>query len=514
MSATEYTGYAWTKDADGVVTVTMDDPTSAVNTMNAHFEHAFEATIDRLEAEREEIAGVILTSAKRSWFAGGDLALLRAADPAKAAAETAHIEHGKSVLRRLERLGRPVVATLNGTALGGGLEIALTAHHRIAAGDAVDARFGLPEVSLGLLPGGGGVTRTVRMLGLQKALQEVILPARRFDAADALAVGIIDEIVPFAELDAAARAWIAANPHPVKPWDEKGFRLPGGSPSSPAIAGMLPMLPALLRKQLRGAPMPAPRAALAAAVEGAYLDFDSASTVETRYFVSLTHTQVAKNMIKAFFFDPQELGHTAARAVEPAIGAYVAEAITAVGEGVEPASVEQAALQAGFATSALRLLDDRGLSALGATGHPAEAVVRWMIASAGRHGRAAGGGFYEYEDGERIRIWPGLRERFGSGRTVLPLIQLQERMLFADALAAIRRRESGTPSSVAEANLDSIRGIGFPPWTGGALQYANQYTGGLAGFTARAQELTAAYGERFQPSPALIARAASGEEYR
>ena len=719
-----YTGYAWDKDADGVVTVTMDDPDSAVNTMNPHFVSALEATVDRLEAEWDDISGVILTSAKRSWFAGGDLNLLRAADPARSAEETAHIEHVKALLRRVEKLGKPVVATMNGTALGGGLEVALACHHRIAASDAKGARFGVPEVSLGLLPGGGGVTRLVRMLGLQRALQEVILPATRFSADEALAVGIVDEVAPAAELDARARAFIAANPAPVKPWDAKGFRLPGGAPTSPGVASMLPALPAMLRKQLKGAPMPAPRAALAAAVEGAYVDFDTASTIESRYLVQLTHGQVAKNMITAFFFDLQEInsggsrpegyprftatkvgvigagmmgagiayvsakagievvlkdvsadaaekGKDYARGLEqkalargktteersralldrihptgdPAdfagvdfvveavfesvpvkqqvfqeiqdivkpdavlgsntstlpitllsegvrrrddfigihffspvdkmplveivrgdntgdevlakafdyvqqirktpivvndsrgfftsrvIGKFIGEAVAAVGEGVEPASVEQAALQAGYPAGALQLQDELTLSltqkirietraaeeAEGKTyvEHPSEAVVDWMVDEAGRPGRKARAGYYDYDEtGKRVGIWPGLREKYGSGRTDIPLKDLQERMLFAEALDAIDCLDSGVLVSVADANIGSIYGIGFPAWTGGVLQYVNQYEGGLPGFVARARELAATYGERFTPPASLVARAEAGEEYR
>ncbi len=630
MGTTEHTavstGYAWTQDADGIVTITMADPDSAVNTMNAHFVGALGATLDRLEAERDTITGVILASASDSWFAGGDLHLLRAADPARAAEETAHIDHVKALLRRLETLGRPVVAAMHGTALGGGLEVALACHHRIAASDVPGARFGLPEVSLGLLPGGGGTIRTVRMLGLQRALQEVILPATRFRAEDALAVGIVDEVAPLADLEDRARAWIAANPAPVQPWDEPGFGIPGGSPASPAVAAMLPAMPALLRAQLQGAPLPAPRAALAAAVEGAAVDLDTASKIETRYFVSLTHTQVAKNLITAFFFDRQEvesgrsrpggiprstigklgvIGDGAAAAAfarlaagagidvvqqaaaadadvvievlsEPArhsdgigvhaaptdagplieivrdadtsderlaktfdlvrqlgrtpivvdasrgfftsriLGRVLAEAVAAVGDGVEPASVEQAALQAGFPAGALHMLDERGIpqsreALLAATTggpHPAVAVLDWMLDGAGRPGRSAGRGFFDYdEDGGRLGIWPGLRERYDSGRTALSLQDLQERMLFAGALEAVACLDEGVIASVAAANVGSILGAGFPAWTGGVLQYAHQYEGGLPGFVARARDLAATAGARFEPPASLVARA-------
>src|SRR5699024_5958065 len=250
--------------------------------------------------------GVVLTSPKKTFFAGGNLNQIRLPSPETAEAEFAQVESVKSVLRRLETFGKPVVAALNGAALGGGLEIALAAHHRIAAEDNPSARFGCPEVSLGLLPGGGGIARTVRMIGIQDALQKVTLPSTKFKAADAKTLGLIDELAPTAELEARAKAWIKDNPEAAQPWDVKGFTIPGGSPSSPKPAAMRPGLPAMLRRQTKGAPRPAPRAVLAAAVEGASVDIDTALSVESRYFVHLTHTPVAKNMIQAFFFD---LGH-------------------------------------------------------------------------------------------------------------------------------------------------------------------------------------------------------------
>ena len=716
-------GYAWSEDADGIVTVTMDDPNSGANTMNAHFTRALEGTVERLERERDSYAGVILASAKKSWFAGGDLNLLRAADPSRSAEEMAHIEHVKALLRRIEILGKPVVSTLTGTALGGGLEVALATHHRIAASDAKGARFGLPEVSLGLLPGGGGVTRTVRMLGLTDALSKVILPATKFDAQAALEVGIVDDLAPTAEIRDRAKAWIAANPEPVKPWDVKGFRLPGGAPTSPSMAQALGAMPAMLRSQIKGSPLEAPRAAMAAAVEGAYVDFDTASTIESRYLIKLTHSQVAKNMIKAFFFDLQEINAGASRPVGPppfqatklgvigagmmgaaiayvaarsgidvvlkdmsleaaekgkdyargleakalergkttperseallgritatddpgafagvdivieavfesvdvkktvfgeiqdivepdavlgsntstlpitllaegvkrtddfigihffspvdkmplveivrgartsdevlaktfdfvqqirktpivvndargfftsrVISTFIAEAIAAVGEGVEPATVEQAALQAGYPAGALQLTDELAISlvqkirletraAEEAEGkvwveHPSEAVIDWLVDEQDRKGRKAGAGFYDYDgSGRRTGIWPGLRDKYQSGSTELPLADLQERMLFAEAIDTIACLDDGVLTSVADANIGSIYGIGFPAWTGGVLQYINQYEGGLPGFVARANELADRYGEHLRPPASLVAKASAGETY-
>src|SRR6185312_2099171 len=169
----------------------------------------------------------------------------------------------KKQLRTIETLGKPVVAALNGAALGGGLEIALACHHRIAA-DVKGAQFGFPEATLGLLPGAGGVTRTVRMLGIQNAFVNVLSQGTRFKPAKAKELGLIDEVLPTVEeLVPRAKAWIKeelkANPDShEQPWDKKGYKIPGGTPSSPGLASILPSFPALLRKQLKGAPMPAP----------------------------------------------------------------------------------------------------------------------------------------------------------------------------------------------------------------------------------------------------------------
>ncbi|MGW6550559.1 enoyl-CoA hydratase/isomerase family protein, partial [Streptomyces sp. NPDC055051] len=248
-AATTATAIAYLRDAAGVVTLVLDDPVSSVNTMNDAFMAGLEECVPRLEAERDEITGVLLVSAKKTFFAGGDLNRLRAGSADRAAEETAYIDRMKGWMRRLEKLGRPVVAVLNGTALGGGLEVALCAHHRIAV-DLPGSRFGLPEVGLGLLPGGGGITRTVRMFGLHKALSDIVLSARKFDPREALAAGLVDDVAPDAEeAEARARAWIAGHPDASQPWDVMGFRLPGGEVGSPEIAGTLPALSGLLRKR-------------------------------------------------------------------------------------------------------------------------------------------------------------------------------------------------------------------------------------------------------------------------
>src|SRR6478672_4653617 len=159
----------WEQDDDGIVTLILDDPNQSANTMNADYAQSIRATVDRLEAEKDSITGVVITSAKKTFFAGGDLNDLRRADKSQAAELADMIREGKQRLRRLETLGVPVAAAINGAALGGGLEICLACHHRVALDDP-NVQMGFPEVQLGLLPGAGGVVRTVRMLGIADAL--------------------------------------------------------------------------------------------------------------------------------------------------------------------------------------------------------------------------------------------------------------------------------------------------------------------------------------------------------
>lgn len=146
--------------------------------------------------------------------------------------------------------------------------------------------------------------------------------------------------------------------------------------------------------------------------------------------------------------------------------------------------------------------------------HPAAAVIDRMIDDHDRKGCAAGAGFYEYADGKKQHLWPGLKDIFGGTNTAVPLIDMQERMLFAEALDTIRCLDEGVLRSTADANVGSILGTGFPAWTGGVVQYINQYDGGLPGFVARTQELARRYGDRFTPPESLVRKVEDGEGYQ
>ncbi|HJQ47423.1 MAG TPA: 3-hydroxyacyl-CoA dehydrogenase NAD-binding domain-containing protein, partial [Amycolatopsis sp.] len=336
----------WDQDSDGIVVLTLDDPNQSANTMNDDFKESLVQVVDRLESEKDSITGVVIASAKKTFFAGGDLNDLIRATPADAARMTDETNAMKAQLRRLETLGKPVVAAINGAALGGGLEIALATHHRIAA-DVRGSVIGLPEATLGLLPGAGGIVRTVRMLGVQSAVLNVLVQGQRHKPAAAKKIGLVDDVVSTVdELLPKAKEWIKANPEAAQPWDVKGYRIPGGSPNDPAFAANLPAFPASLRKQLKGAPMPAPRAILAAAIEGAQVDVDTAGKIETRYFVSLATGQVAKNMTKAFFFDIQHINSGGSR--PDGFEKYKAKKVGVLGAGMMGAAVAYVSAKVGI----------------------------------------------------------------------------------------------------------------------------------------------------------------------
>jgi 3-hydroxyacyl-CoA dehydrogenase / enoyl-CoA hydratase / 3-hydroxybutyryl-CoA epimerase len=348
-STDEGTAVRYEQDADGIVTLILDDPTASANTMNELYQRSMHAAVERLYGEVDGVTGVVVASAKKTFFAGGNLALMMQATPKDAPSVFAGIEAMKADLRRLEKLPRPVVAAINGAALGGGYEIALACNHRIVVDDS-SAVVGLPEATLGLLPGGGGITRVTRMLGIQSALMDVLLQGTRFKPADALAKGLVDEVVATREdLVPAARAWVLdhrAEPDAAaNPWDREGYRMPGGTPQSPKLAAFLPAFPALLRQQTKGAVYPAQRAVLSAAVEGASTDFDTASRIESRYLTKLIVGQNFKNMTQAFFFDLQAIN---AGRLRPESPRFTATKVGVLGAGMMGAGIAYSCARAGM----------------------------------------------------------------------------------------------------------------------------------------------------------------------
>ena len=301
--------FNYTKDNDNIVTITMDMQGRSANVINEEFGNLWLEMINRLEEEKNDIAGVVLASAKSTFFAGADIDNLYKQTNAKEIFEMC--EGLKKQLRRLETLGKPVVAALNGAALGGGLEIALACHYRVALNNP-KAVFGLPEVGLGLLPGGGGIIRLTRMIGLQPALP-YLTEGKKLKAKEAVSAGIINELAETTEdMIAKAKAWIKANPKAINPWDDKGFKFPGGDARNPKVASMIPIVPAMTKKKTHGN-YPAVEAIINTAVEGSVVDFDTACRIESRYFTSLAAGQVSKNMITAFWYNLNAINAGASR---------------------------------------------------------------------------------------------------------------------------------------------------------------------------------------------------------
>ncbi len=689
-------------DADGIATLTLDAPGTPVNTMTAEWQADLHAAVDRLVADRERIKGVLLTSAKTTFFAGAQLTevlKLKAGDAAQGFRE---IEAMKADFRRLETLGRPVVALLNGAALGGGWEVALAAHARFALGDR-KIQFGTPEVSLGLIPGATGITKTVRLLGLMAA-QPYLLEGKLFGPREALELGLVQGLGDSIEaLRAQALTWIADHPDAMQPWDRKDYRMPGGTPDHPKIAAGLAVAPAMLAAKTRGL-YPAAQAILETMVEGALVDYDTATRIESRKLAKIMVGQNAKNMITAFFFNLNAIkagksrpagfarwkpakvgvlgagmmgagiahanaargiacvlkdvsiekareGHEAVRQVtaplvangrmdelqqaallnlvtptadaadlkgcdliieavfekrelkalvtqeaEPmlapggvfasntstlpitglaaasktpqrfvglhffspvhkmklveiirgrqtddetiaraydyvlALGktpivvndargfftsrvfsTFVMEGAAMLDEGIAAPLIEHAALAAGMPVGPLAVLDETSLSLsvhvieqtradLAAAGQvheigSGERLVEMMVKEFQRPGRAGGGGFYDYPKGEPKRLWPGLKANFERDGGAADIEALKQRLLYRQAIETARCLAEGVLASVHEANIGSIFGIGFPAWTGGAIQFVASE--GRERFEAHADALAARHGARF-----------------
>ncbi|MEE3168800.1 MAG: 3-hydroxyacyl-CoA dehydrogenase NAD-binding domain-containing protein [Pseudomonadota bacterium] len=706
--------------SDQILTLTIDMPGQSANTMNSAFRDALSETTARVKGDLDKIRGVIIASAKKTFFAGGDLKELHKVTRDDAQAFEDMVNGLKADMRFLETAGKPVVAAINGTALGGGLEIALACHHRIVLDDD-SIQLGLPEVTLGLLPGGGGTQRLPRMIGLEAAFP-FLMEGKKVNPKAALKAGIVNELADSVEdMMTRARTFIDANPKCQQPWDQKGFKFPGGAPHHPAMAQKLAIAPAMLKQKTRGC-YPAPERILSAAVEGAQVDFDNGSLIETRYFAELVIGQVAKNMTGTFWFqlnaikaggsrpdgveketfrkvgvlgagmmgagiaystatrgidvvlkdvslenaekgkaysekllakkvsrgrmteeqkaavldrirptdsaddlegcdlvieavfEDSELKARVTQEAEPKLvtngifasntstipitqlaeasakpenfiglhffspvdkmqlveiivgektsddtlarsfdyvqqigkipvvvndsrgfftsrvfGTFVNEGICMLGEGIHPASIENAGLLSGMPVGPLAISDEVSMTlmqhirnqsrkdteAAGGTWnpHPAEAIIDAMVNEHGRKGKAAGAGFYEYPANGKKYLWPELEQLFVNPETArsVPLQELKDRILFIQAIETVRCLEEGVLRTVEDANIGSIFGIGYAPWTGGAIQFINQY--GVRAFAQRAAELADAYGERFAPPRLLLEKAESNTAF-
>ena len=335
--------------SDGIATLTFDEPDSAVNTMCDQWQSDLTEATAQVVKDKDSIRAILLASNKPTFFAGADLKGLMRLQPDDARRMYAVIERMKKNFRTIETLGKPVVTLLNGTALGGGWELALVGHCRIAVDDP-KIQFGTPEVTLGLIPGGTGITKMTRLLGLMAA-QPYLVEGKTFAPREALEIGAVHELVPDAQsLRPAAVAWIekqlgSAAPA-QQPWDDKNYRMPGGTPSNPKIAGALTVAPAMLRKKTRGL-YPAPEYAMAAMVEGAIVDYDTATRIESRYLAHLLTSPVTKNMINTFF-DMNAVKGKRSRPKD--IAKYTPRKVGILGAGMMGAGIAYAQASRGVAT--------------------------------------------------------------------------------------------------------------------------------------------------------------------
>ncbi|CAJ0779757.1 3-hydroxyacyl-CoA dehydrogenase NAD-binding domain-containing protein [Ralstonia holmesii] len=331
-----------TIDTDGIATLTWDQPGRAQNVLNGETCAAFFAAIDRVCTDAS-VKGILVTSAKADFIAGGDLEWLQASDDAATLFERTCELH--RMLRKLETCGKPVAAALPGSTLGGGLEIALACHYRVAA-DNARARFGLPEVTLGLLPGGGGTQRLPRLIGVQKALP-MLLEGKRIKAVDALKLGIVDAVVNAGEEADAARAWLLGEgqTRAQQPWDTKGYKVPGGGISSPAVQQLFTAANAMLRQKTYGN-YPAAASILSCVYEGLITDLDTGLKTEARYFVQAVLSPEARAMIRTLFFSLNAANKLAARPADVPVRRYAKVGV--LGAGMMGAGIAYVTAKAGL----------------------------------------------------------------------------------------------------------------------------------------------------------------------
>jgi 3-hydroxyacyl-CoA dehydrogenase/enoyl-CoA hydratase/3-hydroxybutyryl-CoA epimerase len=696
------------KDQHNIVHLILDKPNAGANLIDNEFTQSFTTAVEKLR--QDDYAGVIFRSAKSTFFAGGNLDDLLTVQKENADQLYDMVNRLKLAMREIETQGKPVVACINGAALGGGWELALSAHYRIALDKGVI--LSLPEVTLGLLPGGGGVIRMTRLLGVQAAMP-FLLEGKQFKPEQGLKLGLINEVVesPAAMLESAI-SWIKTHSNPEKPiqqpYDIKGYKVPGGLTSQPGLAKMLPIAPTMIRAKTKGT-LPAPESILAVMVEGLQVDIETAMRIESRYFVELVCSQVAKNMIGTFWHQMNEIKAGAARPnnierkkvkklgvlgagmmgagiayssalkgidvvlkdvnIEGAekgkaysenivnkkvkqgrlsqekastllnailatdnaqhlvgcdlvieavfenrelkakvtqeaeaqlsndavfasntstlpitglaqasahpenfiglhffspvdkmplveiicgektsaetlalaydyvqqigkipivvndsrgfytsrvFGTFANEGIAMLGEGIPAAAIENAAFLLGFPVGPLAVTDEVSLTLVDKirkqtmldmavegkdfVHHPAEKTIDKML-TLERSGKLAGAGFYSYPTkenptDEKKHLWTGLKETFEQADKSIDLQEIKDRLLYIQAIETVRCFEETVLTSVRDANIGSIMGIGFPVWTGGILQFINQT--GLDAFIERAEFLFAICGERFR----------------
>lgn len=448
---------------NGIVFIAIDLPDRSVNVLTPEFHREMGEVAERLAAD-EAAVGAVLYSGKPTFMAGGDLNRIVQYYDMGRSAEEAYSQSRRFTepLRRLETCGKPVAAAINGTALGGGLEMTLACHHRVVVNDD-KILLGLPEVTLGLLPGAGGTQRLPRLIGIRKA-SELILSGKMISPREALETGFVDQLCAPEDLLAEAERWVLEEGKAVQPWDRRGFRIPGGSKLNDMNVGRLfQVLTAEISAKYQHN-YPAPIAALRCLFNGTSVNsIDAGLKIETREFSALTRDVVARNIIRTLFINKRKRKFRKEQCdlamIEHCRQAYVEEGARMLGEGISPALIENSARAAGMPEGPLALAGDE------VAGKP---------------------------DGVSA-----VSEETDAGL-------LKQRLLCIQALAALQYRGEGNKDPV-EADLNSVIGWGFPSYTGGVMSYID--TMGWGAFIDLCDHLAATCGDAFRIDEDLRRRA-------
>ena len=332
-------------DQDGIAVIEIDVQDRPMNVITADFADDFKNCVEEITKD-EKIIGAVLTSAKNDFMAGADLksmlpTLIGLGD---ASAMAERIIESHKLNRAMETCGKPFVAAINGTALGGGLEITLSCHYRIAA-DRNDAVLGLPEVMVGLLPGGGGTQRLPRIIGIQAAL-ELMTQGKHLKPQKALAMGIVNELAPPDELLPKAKQWILDGGKAIQPWDKKGFKVPGGfDPNTKGTIQMFSVVNAMVAKNTNHN-YPAPIAIVSSVYEGCQVPIDTGLKIEAKYFVGLLCDPVSGNMIRSLFNNKQSADKLRAR--PKGVDKHTVKTLGMLGAGMMGAGITLVSAQAGM----------------------------------------------------------------------------------------------------------------------------------------------------------------------
>jgi 3-hydroxyacyl-CoA dehydrogenase/enoyl-CoA hydratase/3-hydroxybutyryl-CoA epimerase len=334
-------------DADGIALVTFDVPGRSMNTLTSGVMAEIPQVVERIKTD-DAIKGAVLTSGKASGFcAGADLGDMAGGMLAGGSLQDAYDAGWKlnGALRALETCGKPVAAAINGLALGGGLELTLACHYRVV-GDSPKIQLGLPEIKVGLFPGGGGTQRLTRLIGVQPAMM-AMTEGKSFRPNDAKGAGFVHEVVPVGTEVEAAKAWIKGGGKAVQPWDDKSFKLPGGGPYHPVGIQNFLVGNAMIRKQTYGN-YPAATNLMKAVYEGVQVPMDAALRIETRYFIKTLMTPQAQGMIRSLFLSKQELDKGAVRPAD--VPKSDPMKVTVIGAGMMGAGIAYVQAMAGIET--------------------------------------------------------------------------------------------------------------------------------------------------------------------